>query len=117
MKTFLTRATLIVLLASPAFAEVILKSQPPKFGAALRAIDEAEPTSVEFINRTDKSLQIIHVNNDGRREAFRTLRAGQSLKVDTYVTHPWIVTNALGTITVGIFLPVKQPGKILLVSK
>ena len=117
MKNFLARAVLALLVTSPVFAEVMLKSQPPKFGAALRAIDEAEPTSVEFVNRTGKSLQIYHVNADGRREAYRTLRAGQSLKVETYVTHPWVVTDAAGATTIGVFLPLKQPGKVLLVAK
>lgn len=117
MKTFIARAILVLLVALPAGAEVLLKSQPPKFGSALRAIDEAEPTSVEFVNRTGKSLQIYHVNTEGRREAYRTLRAGQSLKVDTFVTHPWVVTDAAGSTTIGIFLPLKQPGKVLLVSK
>ena len=102
--------------AGLAQATVTLKPQPPKYGAALCAQVQKVPTSIEFVNRGRASLQISWIDEEGRHRAYGTIRQGDTVRVETFLTCPWAVADCKGK-TVGIYLPVKQPGKVILGSK
>ena len=50
-------------------------------------------TSITFTNKTDYVIRIYWLNFSGDRVLYGTLNSRQILSQQTYITHPWVVTN------------------------
>jgi len=61
---------------------------------ALHAIDEKTQTEVTFFNQSPKPIRIYWLDHHGIRKFGSEIRPGDSYVQLTYVTHPWVVTNA-----------------------
>jgi hypothetical protein len=62
--------------------------------AALRSIDEKTLTEVTFFNQSPKMIRTYWLDHEGNRKFGSEIRPGDSFVQQTYVTHPWVVTNA-----------------------
>ena len=100
-----------VLAASPARASdlVTLKAIDCSQASSLSSIKGTQPTTIEFVNQTDEVVRIFWIDYQGNLRPYRALAPGHSYVQHTYLTHPWLVTDAQGN-CLAIFLPNKKPG-------
>ena len=53
--------------------------------------------TIEFVNQRSASVLVYWLDFDGARQKYYDLPAGQTYEQGTYVTHPWLITDATGT--------------------
>jgi hypothetical protein len=75
--------------------------------AKLRSTDGATPARVHFSNMTSAPVPIHWLDYSGNRKLYKTLNPSQSCMLNTYLTHPWLVTGTDGK---GIALFMPEPG-------
>jgi hypothetical protein len=80
----------------------------------LHSIEAPVPTSIQFTNKTSGPVNVYWINYQGQRVFYRggqfpPLAAGQSYVQGTFITHPWIVTDATSNACLGIWLPTESP--------
>ena len=61
-------------------------------------------TFIRFVNHTAGPVTVYWLNYEGQRVFYTTLAAEQSFVQQTFITHPWIATDASGA-CLGIWLP------------
>jgi uncharacterized protein DUF4440 len=71
-----------------------------------------EATFIRFMNETSKPVVVYWLNYEGKRDPSEdqreTIQPGQSGIRITYITHPFLVTDAAGK-CLGIYLPTPEP--------
>ena len=77
--------------------------------ATLKSIEERVATSIQFQNQTQGTVSVYSIDSNGQRVFNSTLAAGESFVQQTFLTHPWVVTDSSGT-CLGIWLPTELPG-------
>lgn len=50
--------------------------------------------SLNFINRSGETLKVYWLDFSGRRVLYKTLKPQQGYTQLTYLTHPWLITDA-----------------------
>lgn len=50
-------------------------------------------TAIQFANQSGDVRKIYWLDYEGKRSLYQTLSAGQTYEVDTFLTHPWLITN------------------------
>lgn len=78
--------------------------------ASLRSVSSNSPSSVEFSNATNAPVNIYWLDYAGKRVRYAVLAARESYTQTTFVTNPWVVTNAQDQ-CLAIFQPTEQPGR------
>ena len=77
---------------------------------SLRSIEGIVPASIRFVNQTAGPVKVYWIDYEGHRVLYNeALGAEQSYDQQTWLTHPWVVTDATGT-CLGIWLPSAAPG-------
>lgn len=61
-------------------------------------------TKLEFMNASVIEIKTFWINYEGHRVYYNSLPPGKSYVQQTYVTHPWVITNRDGK-CIAIFLP------------
>ena len=51
------------------------------------------PVDLTFVNQRDSAVHLYWLNYIGNRESFGEIQPGQSLIINTFVTHPWVVAD------------------------
>jgi len=81
----------------------------------LHSIEGTVPTTIQFANNTAAPVNVYWINYAGERVSyFSGLGAGQSFVQDTFITHPWIVTDVATGTCLGIWLPTESPGTAII---
>ena len=81
--------------------------------AALRSLDTQVTATVTFINHTERPMKVYWLNYSGERELYLTLEANQTVVQQTFVNHPWVVTDSANQ-CVGIYLPLSGSDRAIL---
>jgi hypothetical protein len=68
-----------------------------------------------FINKTSEGRAILWIDYNGQTQQYSYLNPGQSYSVNTFVTHPWMVTNGPGD-CIDIYMPRRSPRTVRLTS-
>ncbi len=71
--------------------------------SSLRSKNSNTPAKLTFVNKTPESRTIIWINFNGQLQTYKTLAPGKSWSVNTFLTHPWLVTDGPGN-CYGIYL-------------
>ncbi|MGH6742518.1 MAG: hypothetical protein ACREDY_26400 [Bradyrhizobium sp.] len=77
----------------------------------LRSIEGKISTQVTFVNAYGATIRIYWLNYNGGRQFYQQLAAGRSFAVNTYVTHPWVVTDSDEN-CIEVYLPQPRPSTI-----
>jgi hypothetical protein len=75
--------------ASPAAASINCKEE-----GTLRSLEGNVQTSIVFTNKENRPIHVYWLDYDGKRILYETLGTGQVFSIQTYVTHPWLITDA-----------------------
>lgn len=80
--------------------------------ASLKSLNSDVQTAIRFTNATSQPIVLYWLNFAGERDQgegqSETLNPGQSTVRTTYLTHPFLLTNAGGK-CLGIYLPTREP--------
>jgi hypothetical protein len=63
----------------------------------VRSVTGDVPTPIEFHNVGDEPLKLFWIDYTGKPVLAATLCPGEIARQNTFVTHPWIVTDQAGT--------------------
>ncbi len=91
-------------LATGAFA--LAGDLPCAAEGSLRSKHSEVPTKMTFVNRTSQGRAIVWIDFNGGTKQYAWLDAGQRFSVDTFMTHPWLITDGPGN-CIEIYLPRK----------
>lgn len=83
-----------------------LKASSCSEEASLRSINSDTASRVNFKNNSEGRIKIYWLNNQGQRVEYKVggLASGQTHQQNTFVTHPWLITNEQGQ-CLGIYTP------------
>ncbi|MFD5813973.1 protein kinase [Streptomyces sp. NPDC127038] len=76
----------------------------------LRSTDSDISTQIEFVNQRRQAVRICWLDYQGSRTFYTQLAPGMSYVQQTYVSHPWIITDTAENPIV-IFHPTAAPGQ------
>ncbi len=69
---------------------------PASRESTLRSSGGGPETFVDFVNARTAPVVVYWLDYDGQRRQYGLLQAGQSYRQQTYVGHPWLVTDERG---------------------
>ena len=102
------RAFLVVVLAALA-TSAQAQNELHDIGCAqesgLRSMEDAKVTEVIFFNQSPRPIRTYRLDSEGKRVFGSEIRPGDSYVQQTYVTHPWVVTNSGAKACKGIYQP------------
>jgi von Hippel-Lindau disease tumor supressor len=111
LRYFYSFITISVLLA-PAFNANISKAnaQSQKCNAESISISRNSKVSTEitFINQRSVPVKTYWLDYSGKRKFYATIAPGDKVVQQTYVTHPWVVTDTSNN-CLGLYYPDGQP--------
>jgi VHL beta domain len=62
---------------------------------------------VKFVNRTNAFRTVMWIDFQGRPKQYASLNPGQSYSVDTFLSHPWMITDGPGN-CLEMFMPSRR---------
>ena len=62
----------------------------------VKSADSDTATEVTFQNQSDVTIKVYWLDYEGKRQYYADVKPGKSYTQDTYMTHPWVVTNVKG---------------------
>lgn len=110
----LASSLLLASLGIEAFAQPVPSSARPGHRscaerAKLKSLHSREPTKITFVNKSGSYRGIVWMNFKGGFQDFGGLNSGESKTIDTFRTHPWMITTGPGD-CIEIILPSAEPG-------
>jgi len=76
----------------------------------LRSQSSKTPAKIVFVNAAGSVRSLVWLDDKGEVKPYRRLKPGEEVTQDTFLTHPWMVTDAAGKCS-QIFMP--APGTTL----
>ncbi|XP_073694149.1 von Hippel-Lindau-like protein [Garra rufa] len=64
--------------------------------APLKSLNSFDPTFISFINRSSRDAEAWWLNFEGKPTSYGKIKPMTSLKMNTYLTHPWIFRSSDG---------------------
>jgi hypothetical protein len=64
--------------------------------STLRSQNSDTPTKITFVNNSGGHRAILWFDSTGQPKEYATLNTGQEVTLDTFLTHPWMVTDGPG---------------------
>ena len=74
----------------------------------MRSVISQAGTAIDFVNRRNTTVVVDWLNYRGARVHYAVLKPGQTYRQETFVGHPWVVTDLRGR-ALTIVLPASQP--------
>jgi uncharacterized protein YkwD len=81
--------------------------------SSVRSVAATTPTSIEFVNQTAGVISVFWINYGGEAVGYQRVQPGQSYVQPSYVTFPWLVTDAYG-LSLGIYMATERPGRAVI---
>lgn len=82
----------------------------------MRSEHSREPTKITFVNRSGMYRGILWFDFKGQLKDYGGLNSGEQLTLDTFRTHPWMISTGPGD-CLQIFLPAAEPAVVELVRQ
>jgi von Hippel-Lindau disease tumor supressor len=65
-------------------------------------------TSIKFVNKSQQVIKVYWLDYKGRRVLYGTPKPGEALPIQTFLTHPWVITDGDDNAQ-SIYFPDGQP--------
>ncbi|KAG1953130.1 von Hippel-Lindau-like protein [Pimephales promelas] len=56
----------------------------------LKSLNSNDPTFISFVNKSSRNAKAWWLNFSGKPVSYGDIKPGKTLKMNTYLTHPWI---------------------------
>ncbi|MFN0123822.1 MAG: Ig-like domain-containing protein [Blastocatellia bacterium] len=97
----------------PAASENSLTAQDCSRQSSLRSTEAVIQTEIEFVNESAETRRVFWLDYNGQLNLYGTLNPGESYVQGTFVTHPWVVTDASSQCR-GIYLPIGERARAVI---
>jgi hypothetical protein len=97
-----TKREVVTLTALPASAEGMTRSS-----------SATQPTTVRFVNRTDREVKVFWIDDKGMRKPYSPIPAGGRVYQETFVGHAWLLADEAGK-ALAVFVATDKPGVAIL---
>jgi adenylate cyclase len=74
----------------------------------LRSLGTTNSTTILFMNKASETKWIYWLDFNGERKLYGKLQQGQSISIQTYITHPWVIANN-SVLCQAIYMPIVTP--------
>jgi hypothetical protein len=112
-----TRSLLTILVAFLLTADCVASDQSKGLSTnanhPTRSLNSDTKALITFVNRSGQSVNIYWIDFGGNRQLYKTLEAGGSFSQQTYLTHPWLITDAGGR-PWNVYMPQARPRTVYL---
>ncbi|TGD97963.1 hypothetical protein [Methylobacterium nonmethylotrophicum] len=61
-----------------------------------RSINSDRSTKIKFVNQSRSYRAIYWIDFNGKTKSYGGLNSGESKTINTFLTHPWMITNGPG---------------------
>jgi hypothetical protein len=78
---------------------------------SLRSEHSKEPTRITFVNKSGMYRGIMWIDTQGQFKNYGGLNSGEKKTIDTFRTHPWMITDGPGD-CIQIILPAAEPATV-----
>jgi hypothetical protein len=85
----------------------------PEAEAKTRSGDSRRPTTIIFVNKTDKPVEKFWLDFGGKRKSYGTLRPGGMDSISTFATHAWLIEGQNKAV-LGIFVAEEGIGRAVI---
>jgi hypothetical protein len=92
---------------SAAGAPVHGQTKHPAEEKGVKSLEGHIPTVLKLVNKSKQTVKVFWINYEGKREAAGTLAPGKAFDTNTFLTHPFLATDAQGNAW-AIYLPDAQ---------
>lgn len=110
-------AALILTICSQALgqSDIQLKPQSCDTEDSLRSHSSQISTNIRFINKKTFRVKVYWIDFTGKRQHYFDLEPGEVSDQQTFVSHPWLVTEAgENQPCINIFFPIEKPGIVII---
>lgn len=80
---------------------------------SLRSVEGRTLSEIVFVNLSSGQRKVYWLNYSGQRQLYNTLAPQRQYTQPSYLTHPWVVTDASDT-CLGIYVPESQSRRAVL---
>jgi hypothetical protein len=96
-------------------SDIRLKPQSCSDEDNLRSLSSQVSTNIRFINQKTFRVKVYWIDFTGKRQHYFDLEPNQMYDQQTFVSHPWLVTEAgANQPCINIFFPSKKPGIVII---
>ena len=81
----------------------------------LKSVSGDVETSIKFANKSGKTVKVYWLDYEGDRKLYQTLKDGDSYDQQTYLTHPWVITDENDNAWY-VYFPDAQPRSVEIVA-
>jgi uncharacterized caspase-like protein len=79
---------------------------------SLRSLEGTTSTAITFVNSSANTIRTYWIDYQGKRKFYASVAPGSSYVQQTYVTHPWVVTNNQ-EVCLGVYMPEPSPSRVV----
>ena len=77
----------------------------------LRSLVSSSKAEITFVNTSKQVAEVFWVDFQGHNELYKVLQPGESLSQQTYLSHPWVITDSTGSLW-GVFYADSLPRNV-----
>ena len=70
----------------------------------LRSLSADSPTGITFVNQGGRDVRAYWIDYKGARVFYSQLSPGQRYGLNTFISHPWVITDITDN-CIGIYMP------------
>jgi hypothetical protein len=113
LRALVSLLCLSFLVAWPATLQAEKKHPAEEKGT--KSISHDVETFIKFVNKSGKTIKVYWLDYDGDRKLYQTLENGESYEQQTFLTHPWLVTDEKDNAWY-VYFPDAQPRTVEVVA-
>jgi tetratricopeptide (TPR) repeat protein len=99
----------------PAASKADASEQTLSKQKALKSVNGNVKTQITFVNRSKQGVKVYWLDYSGERVLYRKLKDSESYTQDTYMTHPWLITDLRDNLW-QIYMPTLQPRTVIVTA-
>jgi tetratricopeptide (TPR) repeat protein len=99
----------------PAASKADASEQTLSKQKALKSVNGNVKTQITFVNRSKQGVKVYWLDYSGERVLYRKLKDSESYTQDTYMTHPWLITDLRDNVW-QIYMPTLQPRTVIVTA-
>jgi hypothetical protein len=93
--------------------EPLLRRHPTEQEKSHRSVDSRSPAAIKFVNKTTHPVRIYWLDFAGNRVLYNSLLPGQAYVQNTFIGHPWLVTD-MRDYPLALFVPEVESGQAVI---
>lgn len=108
---------LTLIITNQAFGQSDMRLKPQNCSAEdnLRSLSSQISTNIRFINQKTFRVKVYWIDFTGKRQHYFDLEPNQTYEQQTFVSHPWLITEAGDNQPcINIFFPNEKPGIVII---